>query len=401
MNSHHAAGFLLVLCYLGFVSLGLPDTVIGIAWPSIRQEFGLPHGAMSWIFVGTGCSYFFSSFFAGRLLSHMNVGTLLAASSGLVALAAFDYGMATVWILFAAGALLHGLGSGAIDAGLNHYVSSHFSARHMNWLHACYSVGAMLGPIIMTAMITTWASWRGGYLVVAASLLTLALLFGATRRQWEDRGSSPSVSPVLEPNKPTTVSTRDALGTPGVWMHIALFFVYTGLEVMIGQWSFTVLTQSRGVDVATAGAWVTIYWAAILAGRIIFGFVVDRLGIDRLIRGSVAVTIAGTLVFAMDPTPFAAPIALGLCGFGLAAIYPCLMTRTPERFGKAVASHAIGFQVGAAMIGAAALPSAAAVIAQWAGVAMVPTVILVTAFTLLVLHEAMLRMAIGRVVSPS
>jgi len=125
---------LLAGCYLGFISLGLPDTLIGVAWPSIRQAFQLEQGQIALIFLGSGCSYFFSSFFAGRLLGVLNVGVLLAASSALVAISGFNYGLATMWPLFALGALLHGLGSGAIDAGLNHYVATHFSSRHMNWL---------------------------------------------------------------------------------------------------------------------------------------------------------------------------------------------------------------------------------------------------------------------------
>src|SRR5688500_452344 len=141
---------LLFIAYLGFISLGLPDTLIGVAWPSVRDHFNLFQSAVALIFFGSGFAYFFSSFFSGRLLRAFRVGTLLALSSALVALSGFGYASANVWLLFAACSLLHGLGSGAIDSGLNHYVAHHFSARHMNLLHACYSIGAMLGPLIMT-----------------------------------------------------------------------------------------------------------------------------------------------------------------------------------------------------------------------------------------------------------
>ena len=125
-------GALLAVCYIGFISLGLPDTLIGVAWPSVRDTFQLQQSHVAWIFLGSGCSYFVSSFFAGRLLRRFNVGVLLAGSSALVALSGLNYGLAIAWPWFALGALLHGLGSGAIDAGLNHYVATHFSARHMN-----------------------------------------------------------------------------------------------------------------------------------------------------------------------------------------------------------------------------------------------------------------------------
>ena len=178
------ARLLLMIAYLGFISLGLPDTLIGVAWPSVRETFRLQQHAIAVLFVGTGCSYFLSSVFTGRLRNTLGIGVLLAASSALVACSTLGYALAPVWALFAACSLLHGLGSGAIDAGLNHYVAHHFSARHMTWLHACYSVGAMGGPLIMTGVMAGSGSWRAGYLMVAVLLLGLTLLFGTTRRLW-------------------------------------------------------------------------------------------------------------------------------------------------------------------------------------------------------------------------
>ena len=315
------------------------------------------------------------------------MGVLLAASSALVALAGFDYSTARAWPLFALGSLLHGLGSGAIDTGLNHYVAHHFSVRHMNWLHASYSIGAMLGPILMTWAITSRGSFRLGYFIVAVTLLTLAFLFIATKRLWND--SSPNNSTAASPPEPT--HTSSALRVPMVWMHILLFFIYTGLEVAVGQWAFTVLTESRAIDPKTAGTWVTLYWAAILVGRIFFGFIIDHLGIDPFIRLSTIVALVGTLLFAWNPFPSAAPIALVLAGFGLAVIFPSLMTRTPQRLGKAIAAHAIGFQVGAAMIGAAAIPSLTGAVAQNIGLGAVPVTLAAVALLLLLAHETVLR----------
>jgi fucose permease len=373
----------LLICYLGFVSLGLPDTVIGVAWPSVRETFGVRQSAVSWIFVGAGCSYFISSFLAGRLLTLFNVGFLLAASSALVSLSGFNFAAAPAWAWFAAGAWLHGLGSGAIDAGLNHYVASHFSARHMNWLHACYSAGAMLGPVIMTAAITRADSWRLGYLIVAITLLALSILFLSTRGHWGvPRAASAEIGVAV---KATTAAI--ALRSGMVWLHMTLFFVYTGLEVALGQWSFTVLIESRHAAPATAGVWVSIYWAAILVGRILFGFVVERIGIDTLVRCSLVTAAAGTALFLWDPRPWTSPLALALAGFGLAAIYPSLMTRTPQRMGAGIAAHAVGFQVGAAMLGAAALPSVVGFVAERAGLNVVPAVVFGVAAGLWLLHE--------------
>jgi fucose permease len=157
-----STGLILAIAYLGFISLGLPDTLIGVAWPSVRDTFGRQQGDIAWIFFGTGTAYFLSSLFTGRLIGRLGIGMLLAGSSLLVAVSGFGYALSPVWGLFAICALIHGLGSGAIDAGLNHYVAHHFSARHMNWLHACYSLGATMGPVIMTSMLVWSHSWRAG-----------------------------------------------------------------------------------------------------------------------------------------------------------------------------------------------------------------------------------------------
>jgi fucose permease len=386
-ESHNAkrTGLLLFIAYMGFISLGLPDTLIGVAWPSVRDRFNLSQSAVALIFFGSGFAYFFSSFFSGRLLRAFRVGTLLAVSSALVAVSGFGYASANIWILFAACSLLHGLGSGAIDSGLNHYVAHHFSARHMNWLHACYSIGAMLGPLIMTSFIAWNESWRSGYLVVASTLLTLSILFALTRRLWTD--STPQTQNSAEPS----ATTAETLRHPLVWLHILLFFIYTGLEVTIGQWSFTILKEGRGLTEERAGLWVTAYWASIAAGRIAFGFVVERFGIDRLVRFSLLTSALGTILFFLNLSETVSGISLVLCGLGLAAIFPCLMTRTPERLGKRLAAHAIGMQVSAAMIGAAALPSIAGLLAQNVSLQSVPTWSVALSVFLFALHEFVLR----------
>lgn len=387
MKSATSTALLLTIAYLGFISLGLPDTLIGVAWPSVRVGFGRQQADMAWIFFGTCVSYFLSGLFAGRLLNKVGVGVLLAGSSLLVAASGFGYAAAPLWGLFACCSLLHGLGSGAIDSGLNHYVANHFSARHMNWLHACYSVGATLGPLIMTSMLAGLGSWRAGYVTVASILLLLTLLFALTRQLWD----APAVANAEVPPAEPSMGMREALKIMAVWLHIVLFFIYVGLEVTVGQWSFTLLTESRGVDKETAGLWVTLYWASLTTGRILFGFVVERMGIDQLLRFSMRGVVAGLILFAWNGPALLSAFALALTGLGLASIYPCLMTRTPQRLGKARAAHAIGFQVSSSMIGAALFPSVCGWLAQRSGLEVVAAVALGMGATLLVLHEVLLR----------
>jgi len=381
-----ATWLLLIVAYLGFLSLGLPDTLIGVAWPSVRDSFQLPQSAVALVFFGAGCSNFLSSFFTGKLLHTLGIGMLLAGSSALVAFSCFGYGLAPAWWLFAVWSLLHGLGSGAIDAGLNHYAAHRLSARHMNWLHAFYSLGATLGAFMMTAVLAANFDWRTGYLGVAAILLCLSLLFIATRGKWDDPCATASAQ------KPDSGSAgmAETLRQPAVWLQAALFFVYTGLEVSVGQWSFTLLTESRNVVQETAGAWVTVYWGSIGVGRILFGMFVERVGIDRLLRLSTLTTALGTVLIALDLGGPVTGLALALAGLGLAAIYPCMMSRTPKRLGKSFTSHAIGFQVSAATLGAAALPSLTGYLAERLGLETLSAAPVAMALILLLLHESLL-----------
>ncbi|MDB6173056.1 MAG: putative transporter [Chthoniobacteraceae bacterium] len=379
------AALLIFIAYIGFVSLGLPDAVIGIAWPSVRESFHLRQGSLSWLFIAAGIGYFISSFFIGRILFATRIGVLLAGSSLIVAASGFGFSLAPIWILFASCSIFHGLGSGAIDAGLNHYAAHHFSARHMNWLHACYSLGATLGPLMMTAVLAGSGSWRAGYAAVGTAMLVLSLLFFATRNYWE---SAPTPA---EPRSSAQASVLETLANSTVRLQVIIFFIYTGLEVSVGQWGFTLLTESRGVARETAGLWITLYWASIGLGRILFGIVVESIGIDRLLRLSMGAAIAGTLLLAARmPAPFPL-IGLSLAGLGLAPVYPCMMTRTPQRLGSNFAAHAIGFQVSAAMIGAAILPSLCGWLADIYGLERIPMVTAFLAMTLFLVHEILLR----------
>jgi fucose permease len=188
----------------------------------------------------------------------------------------------------------------------------------------------------------------------------------------------------------------EVLRHPTAWLQMMLFFVYTGLEVTVGQWSFTILTEARQVPEETAGLWVTAYWGSILAGRILFGFVVERLGIDRLLRLGILTAVAGTVLFALNPSGTLSAVALVLAGLGLASVYPNTMTRTPQRLGQEMAAHAIGLQVSAAMLGAAVLPGLSGLVAQRLGLETVTLVAVGMALVLCLLHESVLSASLRK-----
>jgi fucose permease len=381
---------LLAIAYLSFISLGLPDAAIGVAWTSIRATFALPQSGLGAVLVSAGLGYFTSSFFAGHLVRRLGVGSLLALSSTLVTIGLLGYALAPVWLLFVGCALLVGAGSGAIDAGLNTYAANHFSAKQINWLHACYGIGITSGSVLMTAVLAATGSWRWGYGAIAALIWLMAITFSLTRKAWQSRPIVPMPSDQAQ-NQASLPAPHllTTLRQPLVWLQIIVFFVYAGVEVTAGQWSLTFYTEARAIALETAGAWVGLYWGSLTVGRILFGFIVLRLGTDRLLRFSTFSVLIGSLLYAIG-NPALSVVGFALIGFSLAPIFPCLMVQTPYRVGRH-AANAIGFQVSAAMLGGAIVPSVTGLLVMTFSLEAIRAVIVVMAFALWLLHESLIR----------
>ncbi|WP_010588090.1 MFS transporter [Schlesneria paludicola] len=378
--------FLLSIAYLGFVSLGLPDPIAGVAWPSVRDLFSLPQSGFGLVFIALGCGYCASGFFGGTITHAMGLGNLLWVSSGLVALGMFGFSLAPSWPLFVACAVIWGLGSGGIDSGLNAYSSKHFSAKHVNWLHACYSVGATLGPLLMTVMLY-WGSWRIGYASVGGLLLVMMVIFIVTRDRW----TGPDLSENGEVIAP--ISMVVTLREPLVWLQMVLFFLYVGVEFTVGQWSFTILTESRHLPTDVAGPLASGYYAAIGIGRIVAGVIAARFGLDLLIRCAMIAALAGTLLFAFGGPVELSCTGLIVIGLGLAPMFPCLMAKTPQRLGADVATHAVGFQASAGMVGAALMPGLAGILSDTISLESVASFAVLLSVLLLATHEVILSVA--------
>jgi fucose permease len=378
-----AGRLLLALAFLAFVSLGLPDTIFGVAWPDLRRAFDAPQAAAGALLFAAGSGYLLSSLFAGRLARASGVGALLALSALALTAACLGYAVAPAFPWLVALSAVAGLGSGAIDAALNAHASTHFSPRHVNWLHACYSLGATVGPLIMTAMVVR-GSWRTGYAVVGGVMLVLTALFAATHRRWELSTPDPAT-------RDAAVGTLAALRHPLVLTQVFVFFAYTGLEMTVGTWCYTLLTEARGHEPALAGAAASLYFGAIGAGRVGFGLIANRVDLDRLLRMCTAFAVAGALLFAFSSSGAWNLAGLAVLGLALAPVYPCLMSRTPRRLGPDLAAHAFGFQVCAATFGAILAPALGGLLAQRAGLASLSPLVTALAAALLVGHEALLR----------
>ncbi len=370
---------LLLLGYLAFVLIGLPDGLVGVAWPSVSTTFGLPETALGLVIAAMAAGHFCAGIVSGRLFARLGAGRMLALAALTAAIGAAGQAAAPVWPAMVAGGALAGLGTGGIDAAMNTYVAGRWSPQKINWLHGCYGAGATLGPFLMTAALASGRSWRVAYLVCAAGLAAAAITFAATRARWATTRTAGGRG---------GASWRQALRHRLVPVLLLIFFCYTGIEVTLGQWSFTVLTEARGWSAADAALWTSIYWGSLTAGRFGLGALVGRVGPTRMIRLCLAATLLGALLFALGvPRP-----GLILGGLGLAPIFPTLMSRMPERLGPSVALHAVGFMVSAAMVGSGAIPSLAGAASAWLGLGAVGWVAVATAALMLALHEAMLRL---------
>lgn len=354
--------FLILLTYLGFVSLGLPDTVTGVVWPSVARHFALPLGYLGTVLVASLAGYLVSSLSAGTAIQRLGVGGLLSASGALVAASLAGYGLAPGFGWFLAAAVVAGLGGGAIDAGLNAYAARHFSARQMSWLHGFWGVGATLGAMAAASVLAAGLAWQATYGILGVGIVFLAVTFFFNRQAWRNGGETGG-----EARHEPPVPIGEALRHPVVWAQMLAFAFYTGVENTAGNWGFTLLSQYREVSVGLAGTAVTCYWGALTAGRFLLGAIADRVGVHRLL-GLSAVTMAlGGLTFVLAPWTWLAMAGMALLGFSLAPIYPGLMSQTPTRLGR-LADHAVGFQVGAAMLGAVSVPGLGGILLEKFGI---------------------------------
>ena len=374
--------WLVPLAFLAFVSLGLPDGVLGVAWPSLRRSFDRPIEQLGLILLAAMAGYLVSSFSAGAVLERLGVGRLLVASCLLVAGSAAAWAASPWWAPILAAAFVSGLGAGAIDAAINAFAAARFTPRVMTWLHACWGLGAMLGPLVMTAVLAAGPGWRFGYALLAASLVAMAACFQATLGLWDlpADGAHP-------PERGIASSLREALREPRVRGNALLFFLYTGAETSAGQWAFTLLTESRGMTVAGAGLAASAYWGSIFAGRLAFGALAHHVAPARLLRlGMIGAPLAA-LVVSLTRSGAGAFLGLFALGLLLAPIFPLLIAETPARVGERHAAHAIGFQISAATLGAGTLPALAGVLARHAGLESLGPFLLAATVLLLALHE--------------
>ncbi len=379
--NHSAKLGLVILAFIAFVALGLPDGLLGVGWPSIRGGFALPLDAIGLLLTVGVTGYTIASFLGGFLLARFGVARILAVSCFLTGLALIGYTMVPQWWMMIMLSLFAGLGAGAIDAGLNTYVATHFGDDLMQWLHASWGVGITLGPVIMTLGLTTMDSWRFGYQSVGGFQIALAACFVLTRAMWNENSKRAHNAEKKLTDYKTPLG--DTLRQLQVWQSALLFFLYVGAESGLGIWTYTLLTESRGVDTTLAGIFAGSYWFTFTIGRIVAGMIAGRVGGNTLVFGGMAGSLVGAVLLLWNPSETANLLAVAIIGLCIAPIFPALMSGTRTRVGDHFAVNTIGIQMAATGFGTAIIPALMGVLARRFSLEIIPVCLLVVDAALL------------------
>lgn len=389
---HYPKIGLVILAYVAFIGLGMPDGLLGVAWPSIRTGFSIPLDAIGMLLTAAVIGYMTSSFLSGPVVTRFGVGKILAASCAMTGAALIGYTFVPEWWMMVLLGVVAGLGAGAIDAGLNTYVAAHFNEGLMQWLHASWGIGITLGPIIMTMGLTATNTWHTGYRIVGGFQLALAVCFVLTLAMWNDRenGSGNAEAPKKLTDYKTPMG--ETLRQPQVWISISLFFLYVGAEGALGTWIYTLLTESRGVDSTLAGFWAGSYWATFTIGRVIAGLFAKRAGVNLLVTGGSVGAMMGAALLIWNPSEVVNLLAVAVIGFSIAPIFPAMMSGTSKRVGDHFAANTIGMQMAATGLGMAVIPSLMGVFARQISLEIIPVCLLAVYAGLFGLYMLAIRM---------
>lgn len=390
---------LLAIIYFAFISLGLPDSLVGAGWPVMHADLGVPIAYAGIITMIIAAGTIVSSLLSDRLTRALGAPLVTAVSVGMTAAALVGFSFSGSFWLLCLWALPYGLGAGAVDAALNNYVALHYSSRHMSWLHSSWGVGAAISPFIMSAAISGEFGWTGAYRTVGVIQIVIALVLFASIPLWAK--VNPAALPVAndadgEPLAPA-VTLRGALRIPGVPAILLAFFAYCAVEATAILWSATYLVQDRGVAEATAAAFASLFLLGITAGRFLSGFIADAVGDRSLIRYGIAIIAVGLgLILLPVETNVPALAGLVIAGFGAAPIYPAVIHSTPANFGRVHSQSIIGIQMAAAYLGITLIPPLFGALSAWVGMWILPLFLMILTLLMLVMTERLNRVIDGR-----
>ena len=377
---------LLAVIYISFISLGLPDALLGSAWPTMYGEFGVPVSYAGVISMIVAVGTIISSLQSDRLTRKLGAGRVTAISVAMTAIAIFGFSVSRSFWMLCLWAIPYGLGAGSVDAALNNYVALHFASRHMSWLHCMWGVGASLGPYIMGYALTAGGGWNMGYRYIALLQAVLTAVLLLSLPLWKapgEGGTERETGPAL--------SLGQILRIPGVKAVMVTFFCYCALEQTAGLWASSYLVLQKGVPAETAASFASLFYIGITAGRALNGFLTMKLSDTQLIRLGQGIIAAGIAAFLLPLGEYAALAGLILVGLGCAPIYPCIIHSTPDHFGAENSQAIIGVQMASAYVGTCLVPPLFGLIANHITVSLFPFYLLAILILMIFMHEALLK----------
>ena len=380
---------LLIIIYLSFISLGLPDSLLGSAWPTMYPQLGVPVSYAGIISLIIAAGTVVSSLQSDRLTRRFGTGRVTAFSVATTAVALFGFSVSSRFWQLCLWAIPYGLGAGSVDASLNNYVALHYKSKHMSWLHCMWGVGASAGPYIMGFVMTHGGSWHGGYRGIALIQIVLTAILFCSLPLWKGRPQVTDDAGNQVEAKP--LSLRQVLKIRGVKQVLVCFFCYCALEQTTGLWASSYLTLHKGVSPETAAGFASMFFLGITAGRALSGFLTMRLSDVQMIRLGQGL-IGGGIVILLLPLGAAASLAgFVIIGLGCAPIYPCIIHSTPAHFGADKSQAIIGIQMACAYVGICLMPPLFGLIANHIGVSLLPWYLIAILALMIVMHELLIR----------
>lgn len=380
---------LLVIIYLSFISLGLPDALLGAAWPSMYPQFDVPVSYAGIISMIIALGTVVSSLQSDRLTKKLGTGKVTALSVLMTAMALFGFATSHSFGMLCLWAIPYGLGAGSVDASLNNYVALHYESRHMSWLHCMWGIGASAGPYIMGYALTEGWGWNSGYHIIAVLQIVLTAILLCSLPLWKQRPAE-----VLQDGKVQNVkalSIREVLQLAGAREILVCFFCYCALEQTTGLWASSYLTLHKGVSADTAASFASMFYLGITVGRALSGFLTMKLNDVQMIRLGEVIIGIGVLVMLL---PFGQSLSLTgliLIGLGCAPVYPCVIHSTPAHFGADKSQAIIGIQMACAYVGTCLMPPVFGLIANHITVALLPVYLLIILVLMVIMHELLCK----------
>lgn len=383
---------LLLIIYLTFIGLGLPDALLGSAWPIMQHDIGATQEMAGYVALMVSLCTVISSLFASRLLHRYGTGKVTLVSILSTTIALFGYSFSDNFIFLVLLAIPLGFGAGSVDAALSNYVALHFKAKHMSWLHCFWGIGAVTGPIVMSFWLNHENNWRAGYTTVGIILFIIAVILLASLSLWKifekravEEGST----------ERRLVSNREALRIPGVKMSMVTMLCYNGSETAVGLWMASFFIGNKGVSPSTAAALTSLFFIGIIIGRIISGFLSTNVSSKNLIRYGAIVGCIGLFILVLPVPYWIAAGALFMMGLGGAPIFPSIVHATPERFGEKASPSVIGLEMASAYVGSTLIPLVIGIIASQFGMSMIP-IILFILFSMMLVSSEMVNVVLRR-----